>query len=291
MSRFEPEQPTFRIPAMRPHGWQEDATLILPAQRPGHAPAKPIVNQLLNKVPQVTLLFWIIKLLTTAFGESTSDYLVHRFDPVQAVVAGGIVFAVALVLQLVVRRYIAGVYWLAVAMVALFGTMCADVVHIVLGVPYLISTIGFAIALGAIFFIWYQTEKTLSIHSITTTRREIFYWATVIATFALGTATGDLTAYTAHLGFLSSGVLFIVLFAMPAVAYFVFHLNEVVAFWWAYILTRPIGASFADWTGKTVGEGGIGLGQSKVSLILGALIICLVGAISIARNGSNTDHA
>lgn len=286
MSRIDPDQSTVRLPAMRQRMAPEDATLILPATPHANQPQGHALSQTLSKVPEATLLFWIIKLLTTAFGESTSDYLVHRIDPVKAVLLGAALFVVAIVLQFAVRRFIPAIYWLTVAMVALFGTMCADVVHIVLGVPYLISTIAFAIALAVVFFVWYQTEKTLSIHSITTFRREFFYWAAVIATFAMGTATGDLTAYTFKLGFLASAILFIVLFAMPAIGYFAFRLNGILAFWWAYVLTRPIGASFADWTGKSVGEGGLNLGQGKVSLVLAALIIALVGYVSFVRKES-----
>jgi uncharacterized membrane-anchored protein len=144
--------------------------------------------QALRKVPEVTAYFWIIKLLTTGMGETTSDYLVRQLNPILAVAIGGIGLAVALVLQFLVRRYIAGVYWLAVVMVAIFGTMAADVLHVGLGIPYLISTAGFTVALAVIFVAWYLSEKTLSIHSIYTRRRELFYWATVMATFALGTA-------------------------------------------------------------------------------------------------------
>jgi uncharacterized membrane-anchored protein len=200
-----------------------------------------------RKVPEVLVYFWIIKLLTTAMGESTSDYLVHTIDPVKAVILGGLGFTIAMVLQLSVRRYIAWVYWLAVMMVAIFGTMVADVMHIVLGVPYLMSTIFFAVSLTVIFFIWYKTEKTLSIHSIFTPRRELFYWITVMTTFALGTAVGDMTAITLSLGYLASGILFAILFAIPLIAHRLLKVNEVLTFWAAYIVTRPFGASFAGY--------------------------------------------
>jgi len=172
-----------------------------------------------RKVPEITIFFWIIKLLTTGMGETTSDYLVFNINPYVAVALGGIGLAVSLLLQLVVRRYIAWVYWLAVLMVAVFGTMIADVIHIVLHVPYLVSSICFAVALAIIFVAWFATERTLSIHSIYTFRRELFYWATVMATFALGTAVGDMTASTLHLGYFVSGLLFAALFALPALGY------------------------------------------------------------------------
>jgi uncharacterized membrane-anchored protein len=279
MSQLDQNETTLRLPAMRPAQKQGDTTVRLPRMGGEQNPARTM----LVKVPEITLFFWVIKLLTTAFGESTSDYLVHRFDPIVAVLLGAVVFAVALVLQLLTRRYVAAIYWLAVAMVALFGTMAADVVHIVLGVPYIISTVAFAIALGIIFAIWYRVEGTLSVHSIFTLRREWFYWATVIATFALGTAAGDLTAYTFKLGYFPSALLFIALFAIPAIGYRFFGLNEIVAFWGAYILTRPIGASFADWAGKAHAEGGLGIGNGPVSLVLALFIITLVAYLSMTR--------
>src|SRR5947209_3469884 len=152
------------------------------------------VKRALRKVPEVTIFFWIIKLLTTAMGESTSDYLIFHINPYLAVMLGGVGLVIALVLQLVVRRYVAWIYWLAVIMVAIFGTMAADIIHVVLGISYLVSTVFFVVVLAIIFGVWYASEKTLSIHSIDTPRRELFYWTTVMTTFALGTAAGDLTA-------------------------------------------------------------------------------------------------
>ena len=235
-----------------------------------------------RKVPEITALFWIIKLLSTAMGESTSDYLVYQINPYVAVALGCLGLAVALTLQLLVRRYVAWIYWLAVVMVAVFGTMAADVAHVVLGIPYLVSTAFFASALAIIFVVWYVSEKTLSIHTIYSGRRELFYWAVVIATFALGTAAGDLTAATLRLGYFPSFVLFAVLFALPALAYWLFGLNETVAFWFAYVVTRPLGASFADWLGKPY-LGGLGLGDAKVALVLTILIIGFVGYLTVTR--------
>jgi len=237
----------------------------------------------LRKVPQVTAFFWIIKILTTAMGEATSDYSVHRIDSVVAVCFGAVAFVIALAIQLSVRRYIAWVYWLAVVMVAVFGTMAADVLHVRFGVPYAESATGFAIALAVVLVVWYRTEGTLSIHSICTPRRELFYWATVSATFALGTAVGDLTAYTFHFGFLSSGVLFAFVIAVPALAYRFAGLNNVVAFWFAYIVTRPLGASFADWMGKPHSLGGLNMGSAEVAVLFTILIVGFVAYISVTR--------
>ena len=239
-------------------------------------------RHILHKVPQITLVFWVIKLLTTAMGESFSDYLVFQINPYVAVAIGGVGLVVALALQLRARRYVPWIYWFAVSLVAIFGTMVADVLHVVLGIPYFISSAFFAVALIVIFIAWYMNERTLSIHRIDTSRRELFYWATVMATFALGTALGDLTAATFGLGYLASGLLFALLFAMPALAYKWFGLNEIAAFWFAYIVTRPLGASFADWFGKSI-LGGLGLGDAKVSVVLMFLIIAFVGYLTLKQ--------
>jgi uncharacterized membrane-anchored protein len=237
----------------------------------------------LSKVPEVTVYFWIIKVLTTGMGETTSDFLAKSLNPVIAVGIGGLGLMVALALQFSVRRYISWVYWLAVTMVSVFGTMAADVLHVVLGIPYVASTTFYALVLVAIFVVWYRSEKTLSIHSIHTRRREVFYWATVMATFALGTAAGDMTAGTMKLGYFSSGVMFAVLIAVPALAYWKLRLNEIFAFWFAYILTRPLGASFADWLGVPASRGGLGWGTGPVSLGLAAVIALFVGYLAISR--------
>jgi uncharacterized membrane-anchored protein len=239
-----------------------------------------------SKVPEVTAYFWIVKVLSTGMGETTSDYLTHRLNPVVAVALAGMVLAASLLLQFGVRRYVPWIYWTGIVMVSVFGTMAADVLHVALGVPYVISTAFFMVALALIFAVWYLCEKTLSIHSVVTVRREFFYWATVMTTFALGTATGDLTAVTVHLGYLDSGVLFAVLIAVPALAYRWLRLDAVLAFWSAYVLTRPLGASFADWMGVSRGRGGLALGTGPVSLALAALIVVLVGYLTVTHRNT-----
>lgn len=235
-----------------------------------------ILHKDIRKVPEITIYFWIVKLLTTAMGESTSDYFVFHFNPYMAVVVSGIMLFASIVLQLWVRKYIAWIYWFAIVMVAIFGTMAADVMHVVMGIPYVVSSTIFAIILLIIFIVWYQCEKTLSIHSIYTFRRELFYWVTVMATFALGTAAGDMTAATLHLGYFASGILFLVLFLLPTLYYWKFKRNEVFTFWFAYIMTRPLGASFADWFGKPY-LGGLGFGDAKVSILL---TLCIIGFVA-----------
>ncbi len=228
-----------------------------------------------SKVPQITVLFWVIKVLTTGMGEATSDYL----GGVNLVLAGGVGvlgFALAMWLQFRADRYRPVVYWFAVMMVAVFGTMFADVVHVA-GVPYAITTPFYAIALAVVFTLWWRHEGTLSIHSITTRRRETWYWLTVLVTFALGTAAGDLTATSLHLGFFWSGVLFAAVMLVPLAGWRL-GVNEVATFWTAYVVTRPLGASFADWFGKehTLG-GGLGYGDGPVAGVMLVAIVVLVG--------------
>lgn len=235
------------------------------------------------KVPRVTAYFWIVKILTTAIGEAISDDLVNRFNPVPVVLVAFVSFVAVLIVQLRAPRYVAWLYWTAALMVSIFGTMAADVVHVGMGIPYLVSAIGCAAALTATFVVWYRTEHTLSIHSITTLRRELFYWATAAVTFALGTAVGDLTAVTFRLGFLASGLLFIVVFALPAIGYWKFRMDSVLAFWFAYIITRPLGASFADWVAKPHAAKGLGRGDGIVVLVLATLIVGFVGYLSVSH--------
>jgi uncharacterized membrane-anchored protein len=245
--------------------------------------ASGTARKLASKVPEVTAFFWITKVLTTGMGETTSDYLVHTLDPPVAVALGGLCFVAALVLQFAVKRYIAWVYWLAVVMVSVFGTMAADVLHIGLGIPYLASTVFFAVVLTVVFLWWHRAEKTLSIHSIHTRRREAFYWATVLSTFALGTAAGDFTASTLHLGYLGSAVMFAIVIAVPALAYWKFRLNAVVAFWAAYVVTRPLGASLADWMAVSHARGGLDWGSGPVSIGWSVAIMALVAVLAVRQ--------
>jgi uncharacterized membrane-anchored protein len=237
----------------------------------------------LLRVPEITIYFWVIKALSTAMGESTSDYLVHAIDPVIAVLLGFAGFVAALALQFSMRRYVAWTYWLAVVAVGVFGTMAADVLHVSFGVPYFVSSIFYAVMLVAVFETWHQTERTLSIHTVNTPRREAFYWAAVVATFAMGTALGDLTSITLHLGYFGSALLFAAVIAIPAVGYWRFGWNAIFSFWFAYVATRPLGASLADWTGKAKSAGGLGLGDGPVALALAFAIFVLVAFLAITR--------
>jgi len=235
------------------------------------------------RVPEITAYFWIVKGLSTALGESVSDYLVHTLHPVPAVLFGFAGFLAALTLQFSKRRYLATTYWFAVVMVGIFGTMAADVLHVGLGVPYVTSAALYAVVLAVVFVIWQRCEGTLSIHSIDTPRRELFYWAAVVSTFALGTAVGDLTATTLHLGYSLSIVLFAGLIVIPAVGFWRFRWNPIFAFWFAYVVTRPLGASFADWMGKPSSSKGLGFGSGPVSGVLTIVIVCVVAYLAITR--------
>lgn len=235
-----------------------------------------------SKAPRtITPSFWGLKILTTAMGEATSDYFVNRFDPRVAVVCAAVVFVVALWWQLRLPTYRTVPYWSAVVMVSVFGTMCADVVHVEFGVAYLVSAIAFALALVLVFWTWFRVEGTLSIHSIVSTRRELFYWATVTVAFALGTAVGDFMAIVAKLGYFGSGLLFTGLILLPALGFWLGRMNAVLMFWIAYVLTRPLGASFADGMGKPKIVGGLGWGSGNVSLALTGIIVVAVGVLAI----------
>jgi uncharacterized membrane-anchored protein len=241
------------------------------------------------RVPAVTAYFWTIKALSTALGESTSDYLVHRIAPVAAVGLGFIAFCIALALQFTRHRYVPWAYWLAVVAVGVFGTMAADVLHVGFHVPYIASSILYAAVLAAVFLVWSRTEHTLSIHTIDSVRREAFYWAAVVATFAMGTAVGDLTATTLHLGYGGSILLFAAIIVIPAVGYRWLGWNPIFSFWFAYVITRPLGASFADWVGKPKDLSGLGFGDGRISFVLAGAIFVLVLFLSITHADEQAD--
>jgi uncharacterized membrane-anchored protein len=246
------------------------------------------------KVPQIALLFWVIKVLTTAMGEAASDYLVS-VNLALAGLVGAAGFGAAMWWQFRTRRYAAWTYWFAVSMVAVFGTMAADGLHVELGLPYAVTTIGYATLLAVVFVLWWRSEGTLSIHSITTRRRETYYWLTVLVTFALGTAVGDLTATTFKLGYFASGVLFAGIIMIPAIGWWRLGFNPVFAFWFAYVITRPLGASFADWFAKPHWVGhGLGIGGGPVTVVTGLAITGLVAyaaAQDRRRPGAHTKPA
>ena len=228
-----------------------------------------------SKVPDVTAWFWVLKLLITAMGEGISDYLATTINPYLAVAIGFGVWAAVMVWVFSSRGYKIGTYWAGVAAVAIFGTMPPDGLHVQFGVPYAVTGTAFAIGVAIVLAIWHRSEGTLDIHSITNQRRALFYWLLVICTFALGTALGDLIAVPLHLGFLTSGIFFSVLMLIPLAAWLL-GANPVVTFWVAYILTRPIGASFADFIGQPKSMTGLGLGHPLVFGTTGVLALAVL---------------
>ena len=242
----------------------------------------PPAPLLAAKVPEITALFWAIKLVTTFMGEATSDYLGNGNVAVGGIVEVGLVVA-AVWIQFRTRRYVAAAYWFLAMAIAVFGTGASDTLHIVLGISYGGTTALWATILAAIFWRWYKSEGTLSIHSVTTRRREIYYWSTVFATFALGTALGDFTAGVLNLGFLTSGLMFTGFILIPAIAWWRFDLNPIAAFWFAYVLTRPLGASFADYLSKPHSLSGADFGDAPTSAASAIVLFALVAYVTVTR--------
>ncbi|KPI20265.1 protein of unknown function DUF347 [Actinobacteria bacterium OK074] len=231
------------------------------------------------KVPEITLIFWTAKLCTTGFGESFSDYVFFNDYIGQhlAMLMGLGLLLVCLAVQFTTKKYTPWVYWLAVTAVSIFGTMSADFLNKDLGMPLYASTLMLVTIQAAVFTAWYATQRTLDVHSIDNRLRELFYWLTVLCTFALGTAAGDFAAVTLGLGTLASSFVFLGIILVPAAGYRWFRLNEVLAFWFAYTITRPLGASIADWLSVPAPYGdGLQLGTGPISLVLGILLAGVV---------------
>ncbi len=240
---------------------------------------------LLSKVPEVTLYFWIIKILATTIGETAADFLntnLHLGLTGTSLVMGGLLI-VALFFQFRLRRYVPSVYWLAVVLISVVGTLITDNLIDNFGVSLQTTTILFAIALTATFIAWYSSEKTLSIHSIFTAKREAFYWLTVLFTFALGTAAGDLVAEGLDIGYWKSALMFAGLIGLVTLAHFYARLNVIVAFWIAYILTRPLGASIGDFLSQDRDAGGLALGTLTTSGIFLIAILSVVAFLSVSQ--------
>jgi uncharacterized membrane-anchored protein len=256
-------------------------------QRESQEAELPLIGRFLPapvaaKVPEVILLFWVVKILTTAGGEATSDWLktYGNFG------GGGVevlVIVVGLVLQFGTRRYRAFAYWSLAFAIAITGTGVSDFLHLDAHIPYAGTTLLWAVVLAAIFWLWQSNEGTLSIHSITTQRREAYYWATVFATCALGTALGDFTAISLNLGYLDSGIFFGVVILIPALARWQFGLNGIAAFWMSYVVTRPLGASFADYISKPKNTGGLNFGDGPTAIVFAVAVFVLVAYLALAR--------
>jgi uncharacterized membrane-anchored protein len=258
-----------------------------PRKRPRGSGQVPLLGSIFAspaaaQVPEVILVFWIVKILTTAGGEATSDYL-KTWGNIRGGGTEIVLFVAGLVIQFSTRRYRALAYWFLAYSIAIFGTGVSDFLHLDVGIPYAGTTLLWAVVLAVIFIIWHFSEGTLSIHSITTQRREAFYWATVFATFALGTALGDFTATSLGLGYPASSILFGVVILIPALAWWRLGLNSIAAFWAAYVITRPLGASIADYISKPANTSGLGFGDGPTALVFALAVLALVTYLTVAR--------
>jgi uncharacterized membrane-anchored protein len=265
---------------------------------------RPQAREMLNKVPEITLYFWVIKVLCTTVGETASDYLSDNvgLGLTNTTYMTGAALIAVLVFQFRARRYVPGLYWLAVVLISVVGTQISDNLTDNAGVSLVTTTIVFAAVLAVVFFTWWRVERTLSIHSIVTTRREAFYWLAILFTFALGTSAGDLTAERLSLGYWVAALLFGGLIAAVAIVHFVVRgrlapddlrqsTNAITAFWVAYVLTRPLGASIGDELSQSRADGGLGLGTTATSIIILSLILAVVVFLSITRRDATENVA
>jgi uncharacterized membrane-anchored protein len=259
---------------------------VATSQVPHEVSSSPSVGRrMLNKVPEITLYFWIIKVLCTTVGETAADYLNSNLGlglSGTSYVMSAVLIA-ALIAQFATRRYRPGIYWLAVVLISIVGTLISDNLVDGYGVPLQTTTIVFGIALAITFAAWYWSERTLSIHTIFTTRREAFYWLAVLFTFALGTSAGDYLSEQLALGYLTALGLFAGAIAVVAFLHYAFRMNAILSFWLAYILTRPLGASIGDYMSQPKADGGLGLGTTITSFIFLAIILVLVVYLAVTR--------
>jgi uncharacterized membrane-anchored protein len=256
-----------------------------PATRPARA--------MLNKVPEVTIFFWIIKILATTVGETAADFLNDHLGlgltGTTLVMAAGL--AGALIWQFRAPRYIPKIYWLAVVLISVVGTLVSDNLVDGMGISLTTTSIAFGIILAAVFALWYLSERTLSIHTIFTTRRELFYWAAILFTFAMGTSVGDLLAERLDLGYGQAAVVFAAMIGVVALLHYVAKMDAILSFWIAYILTRPLGASMGDFVAKPVIAGGLGWGTVTTSIVFLAVILLLVIYLTISKSDRISQEA
>ncbi|HEY8313611.1 MAG TPA: hypothetical protein VIG51_05505 [Candidatus Baltobacteraceae bacterium] len=240
--------------------------------------------KMLNKVPEITIFFWIIKVLATTVGETAADFLstTLHLGLVTTSYVMSAVFLIALFIQLRSKKYIPSIYWTVVVFISVVGTLISDNLVDNLGISLTTTTILFGSILAVVFATWWLSEKTLSVHTISTTKRELFYWAAILFTFALGTSAGDLVSEASGLGYALSAFMFAGLIGLTAFAYYAFKINGVLAFWIAYILTRPLGASMGDLLSQPVTAGGLGLGTSITSFVFLVTIVGLVVYLTIS---------
>ena len=242
-------------------------------------------SNMLNKVPEITLVFWLIKMMSTTVGETAADFMIFNFKlglPVTSLIMT-LLFLIVLVIQLKAKEYIPWKYWLTVVFVSILGTLITDNMTDNLGIPLSYSTIGFSVVLAVVFAVWYAREKTLSIHHIDTFARELFYWVAILATFALGTAAGDWFAEGLNIGYQNSTLIFAGGIALITTGFYVFKLDAVLCFWLAYILTRPLGAALGDWLSQPISNGGLELGVTSISVVFLLMIVGLVGYETVKK--------
>ena len=251
------------------------------------AAATATPDPIYNRVPKVTFDFWLIKLMAVTVGETAADFLATNLGlglPMTSYIMT-VLLAAALFYQFAQKKYVPSVYWIAVVLVSIVGTLITDNMVDNMGIPLQDTTVGFGIALAATFLVWYAVERTLSIHTIYTTRRETFYWLAILLTFALGTAAGDFLAEGLGLGYLEAGLMYGLVIAVITFGYFVLKLNGILAFWLAYILTRPMGASFGDLLSQPVADGGFGFGTVITSAVFLSCIVGIIVYMSFTKEG------
>ena len=255
------------------------------------------MQKLLNRVPEVTVAFWIIKILATTVGETAADYLNMEMKlglvNTSYIMSG--ILLMLLVNQFRLKRYIPVSYWIVVVFMSVTGTLITDSLIDIFSISLVTTTLAFSVVLSVIFGFWYFTEKTLAMHSINTVKRELFYWAAILFTFALGTATGDLMAETLKLGYTQAALIFGTAIAIITISYKYFQLNGILAFWLAYILTRPLGASVGDLLSQPTANGGFGLGTVVTSILFLVVIVTFVTLLTLKqkrqRNGKATTNS
>jgi len=241
---------------------------------------------ILNRVPEITIFFWIIKILATTVGETAADFLNVNLNlglTATSYLMASLLVVALLVQFIVIKKYVPASYWIAVVLMSIVGTLITDNLVDNLGVSLETTTIAFSIALITVFAGWYWSEKTLSVHTIFTGKRELFYWAAILFTFALGTASGDLLAEGLNLGYAISGLLFAGVIGLIAFAHFYFKMDAILSFWLAYILTRPLGASIGDLLSQAPADGGLGLGTVGTTMIFLLTILILVVYLSVTK--------
>jgi uncharacterized membrane-anchored protein len=253
----------------------------------------PSSTEWLNKVPAVTLFFWIIKMMSTTVGETAADYLNFNLGfglPLTSALMG-LLLIISLWVQLRTRRYIPVVYWTVVVFISVFGTLITDNLSDNLGVPLALSTGVFSVVLVAVFAVWYRQEKTLSIQAVNSLPRELFYWTAILITFALGTAAGDWVSEGLDLGYTNASLLFGGLILLTAFTHYVHKANAVTCFWVAYVLTRPLGASLGDLLSQPARHGGFGLGTIATSIVFLVVIVLLVAYLSVVERKAALQQA